>query len=412
MASFVGREALMRAEPPPGEGREPLRPAAARLLEELNAGDRPKRGRLTLYLGAAPGVGKTYAMLQAAHRLKAEGIDVVAGFIETYNRAETAALVRDLECVPRRHVEYKGVTLEEMDVDAILARRPAVCLVDELAHTNAPGSVREKRWQDVEAIRDAGIDVIGTLNIQHLESLHMAVESITGGAVRETIPDRIVDEADPVELIDISPEALRKRLEQGLIYPPDRARAAMTNFFRTGNLNALRELALRRTAKEVQDQLEEYMAEHRIDGTWPATDRVMVAIDHRPIARNLLRTAWRLGHALRADAIMAVTVVGRETLDPVQQKRLRENLTLAEDLGIEVHELRGAGSRLAIGDALVQFAHEHQATQLVLGQSARNRFQILLKGSVINHVLRHAENVDLYIVADRSESSPGVARPH
>jgi two-component system sensor histidine kinase KdpD len=346
-------------------------------------------------------------MLHAARRLKAEGVDVVIGFVETYDRAETVAAIGDLEIVPRKRLRYRGVTVEEMDVDAILARKPAVCLVDELAHTNAPGSAREKRWQDVEVLRDAGIDVLATLNIQHLESLHMAVESITGVAVRETIPDTIVDHADQVELVDISPEALRKRLEQGLIYPPERAQAAMANFFRAGNLNALRELALRRTAKEVQDQLEEYMAEHRIAETWPATDRVMVAIDHRPSARDLLRHAWRLGHGLRADTIMAVTVVDRETLDPAQQKRLRENLTLAEDLGIEVHELRGAGSRLAIGDALVQFAREHQVTQLVLGQSARNRFQILLRGSVINHVLRHAENVDLYIVADHSARRAG-----
>jgi two-component system sensor histidine kinase KdpD len=386
---------------------EAIRPAAARLLAQVQADDGPQRGRLTVYLGAAPGVGKTYAMLQAAHRLKVEGVDLVAGFIETHGRAETGALIGQLECIPRKRVSYKGVTLEEMDVEAILARKPKVCLVDELAHTNAPGSDREKRWQDVEVIRDAGIDVIATLNIQHLESLHMAVESITGVAVRETIPDTIVDHADQVELVDISPEALRHRLERGQVYPPDRARAAMANFFRTGNLNALRELALRRTAKEVQDQLEEYLVEHRIPGTWPATDRVMVAIDHRPIAKNLLRTAWRLGHGLRADSIMAVTVVDRETLDPVQQKRLREHLTLAEDLGIEVHELRGAGSRLAIGDALVQFAREHRVTQLVLGQSARNRFQILLKGSVINHVLRHAENVDLYIVADRPPEGRG-----
>ena len=291
-----------------------------------------------------------------------------------------------------------------MDVDAILARKPTVCLVDELAHTNAPGSAREKRWQDVEVIRDAGIDVIATLNIQHLESLHMAVESITGVAVRETIPDKIVDEADQVELIDISTEALRKRLEQGRIYPPERARAAMTNFFRAGNLSALRELALRRTAKEVQDQIEQYMDEHGIAGGWPTSDRVMVAIDHRPIARDLLRTAWRLGHGLRANSIMAVAVVDRDSLDLVQQKRLRDNLQLADDLGIEVHELPGAGSRLAIGDALVQFAREHNVNHLVLGQSARNRFQILLKGSVINHVLRHAQNVDLHIVADRSSA--------
>jgi len=404
MASFSGEETSVPTEHPPPEGDvEPIRPEAARLLEQLKSSDRPKRGRLTLYLGAAPGVGKTYAMLQAARRLKREGIDVVAGFVETHHRAETEAAIGDLECVPRKHVSYKGVTVEEMDVDVILARKSAVCLVDELAHTNAPGSARQKRWMDVEVIRDAGIDVIGTLNIQHLESLHMAVESITGVAVRETIPDKIVDEADQVELIDISPEALRKRLDQGLIYPPNRAQAAKANFFRTGNLNALRELALRRTAKEVQDQLEQYMDEHRIGGTWPATERVMVAVDHRPIARDLLRNAWRLGHGLHADAIMAGAVVDRERLDPVQQKRLRENLQLAEDLGIEVHELRGADSRLAIGDALVQFADKHRITHLVLGQSARNRFQILLQGSVINHVLRRAHNVDLHIVADRSE---------
>jgi two-component system, OmpR family, sensor histidine kinase KdpD len=184
VASFVGEELLMRTEPPPDDETEPLRPAAARLLDQLKAGDRPKRGRLTVYLGAAPGVGKTYAMLHAARRLRAEGIDVVAGFVETHNRAETESVIGDLECIPRKRVSYKGVTLEEMDVDAILARKPTVCLVDELAHTNAPGSEREKRWQDVEVIRDAGIDVVATVNIQHLESLHMAVESITGVAVR------------------------------------------------------------------------------------------------------------------------------------------------------------------------------------------------------------------------------------
>jgi two-component system sensor histidine kinase KdpD len=389
--------------PPLARDTEPLRQAAARILDQIQADNRPKRGRLTIYLGAAPGVGKTYAMLQAAHRLKAEGIDLVAGFIETHNRVETASVIGDLECIPRKHIEYKGVNLVEMDVDAILARRPAACLVDELAHTNAPGSERAKRWQDVEVIRDASIDVIATLNIQHLESLHMAVESITGVAVRETIPDAIVDHADQVELIDISPDALRKRLDQGLIYPPERAQAALSNFFRPGNLSALRELALRRTAKEVQDQLEEYMSEHSIEGVWPATDRVMVAIDHRPIARNLLRTAWRLGQGLRADSILAVTVAGRETLDLSQQQHLRDIVHLADDLGIEVHELRGAGSRLDIGQALVQFARDHRVTHLVLGQSARNRWQILLGGSVINHVLRHARNVDLYIVADPRE---------
>jgi two-component system sensor histidine kinase KdpD len=291
-----------------------------------------------------------------------------------------------------------------MDTDAVLARKPKVCLVDELAHINAPGSERPKRWMDVEAIRDAGIDVLSSLNIQHLESLHTAVESITGVAVRETIPDKIVDEADRVELIDISPEALRKRLEQGKVYPAERARAAMVNFFRVGNLAALRELALRRTAKEVQDQLERYMQANQIADTWPTTERVMVAIDHRPISKDLLRNAWRLGKGLQADAIMAVAVANRDRLDPVECKRLDDNLLLAEDLGIEAHEVAAGGtSHTAIGDALVRFAREHHATQLVLGQSARSRLQILLYGSVINHVLRYAKNVDLHIMADRAD---------
>jgi two-component system, OmpR family, sensor histidine kinase KdpD len=384
---------------------EPLRPAAARFLEKAKAAERPARGRITIYLGAAPGVGKTYAMLHEGRRLKLEGVDVVVGFVETYGRVETEAAIGDLEVIPRKRIAYRGVELEEMDIEAILARRPAVCLVDELAHTNAPGSAREKRWMDVEAIRDAGIEVIATLNIQHLESLHTAVESITGIAVRETIPDKVVDEADRVELVDISPEALRKRLEQGRIYPQERARAAMSNFFRAGNLGALRELALRRMAKEVQDQLEQYMHDHQIGENWPTSERVMVAIDHRAIARDLLRNAWRLGKGLAADSIMAVAVINPDELDLVQRKHLEDNLRLAEDLGIEVHRVPAASSRLAIGDALVRFAREHHVTHLVLGQSARNRLQILLQGSVINHVLRHARNVDLHIMADRSDDS-------
>lgn len=396
----------MKTDPTPASGdvgTEPLRPGVARFLEQCKIEERPKRGRLRVYLGAAPGVGKTYEMLYEGRRLKSEGQDVVVGFVETHDRPETVAALGDLEVIPRKKVRYKTIALEEMDVDAVVARKPQVCLVDELAHTNAPGSEHPKRWMDVEVIRDAGIDVVTTLNILHLESLHTAVESITGVAVRETIPDKIVDEADQVELVDISPEALRKRMEQGRIYPPDRAQAALANFFRLGNLSALRELSLRRTAKEVQDQLEQYLHEHQIAETWPTTDRVMVAVDHRPIARDLLRNAWRLSKGLRADAMMAVAVADRDRLDPVERKHLDDNLTLAEDLGFEVHELRrDGGGRLAIGDALVQFAREHNVTQLVLGQSARSRLDILLHGSVINHVLRHAKNVALHIMADRT----------
>jgi two-component system sensor histidine kinase KdpD len=379
---------------------EPLRPEAARFLEQARASERPLRGQLRIYLGAAPGVGKTFAMLQEGRRLRAEGVDVVAGFIETYGRAETEAAIGDLEIVPRKRIPYKGVTLEEMDVEAILARAPAACLVDELAHTNAPGSPREKRWQDVEVIRDAGIDVIATLNVQHLESLHVIVESITGVAVRETIPDKVVDDADQVELVDLSTEALRKRLEQGKVYPAERAQAALNNFFRAGNLGALRELALRRTAKEVQDQLEEYMHEHRITGVWPATERLVVLIDHRPGARDLLRKAWRLGQGFKVDAIVAVVVSDRARLALPERTILASTERLADDLEIEVIDLPRPQSYGSFRDDLVSLLRERHITHLMLGQAPRSRLEIALHGSLINHLLRHVPEIDLYIVSN------------
>lgn len=395
------RDATSRTNPVADERAvEPLRPEAARLLERVWAEARASRGKLRLYLGAAPGVGKTYAMLHEGRRLRAEGVDVVAGFVETYGRAETDAAIGDLEIVPRKLISYKGVVLEEMDVDVILARRPAVCLVDELAHTNAPGSSREKRWQDVEVLRDAGIDVIATMNIQHLESLHPIVESITGVAVRETVPDRIVDEADEVELIDLSPEALRKRLDQGKIYPPARAEAALANFFRPGNLGALRELALRRTAKEVQDQLEAYRQEHRIAEVWPATERLMVLIDHQPEAKDLLRKAWRLGEGLRVDGITAVVVSDRARLAMPARACLAETERLAADLEIEVIDLQRPAEGGSFADALVRLLRERNVSHLMLGQSPRSRLDILLRGSPINHLLRHVPAVDLYIVSE------------
>jgi two-component system, OmpR family, sensor histidine kinase KdpD len=380
---------------------EPLRPEAARFLARAR-GDAPRaRGRLKIYLGAAPGVGKTYEMLHEGRRLKAEGVDVVVGLVETHGRAETEAAIGDLECVPRRIVEYKGRALEEMDTDAIIARRPAVCLVDELAHTNVPGSAREKRWMDVEALRDAGIDAIATLNVQHLESVHLAVESITGVAVRETIPDRIVDDADQVELVDIPPETLRKRLEQGKVYPPARAEAALANFFRIGNLGALRELALRRTAKEVQDQLERYMAEHGIAGVWPATERLVVLVDERPASKNLIRAAWRLGQGLRVDSTIALVVADRAALALPARQCLAEVERLADDLEIEVAGLPPDAAGGARADAIVRFLRERNATHLMLAQAPRSRLDALLRGSLIDHVLRHATGVDLYVVGER-----------
>src|SRR5579884_2359286 len=238
---------------------EPLRPEAARALRKLQATEPPKRGRLRIYLGMAPGVGKTYAMLNEGRRRKSRSTDVVVGFVETYNRPNTIAQIGDLEVVPRKRIEYRGVTLEEMDTAAVIARKPQVALVDELAHTNAPGSKHEKRWQDVYDLLDAGIHVVGTVNVQHLESLADIVETVTGVKVRERIPDKVIDDADEVEIVDMSPQALRQRIKHGNVYPPERAERALNGFFREGNLTALRELALRRVAQEVDEKLTAYM---------------------------------------------------------------------------------------------------------------------------------------------------------
>src|SRR5690242_4036788 len=266
-----------------------------------------RRGRLRVYLASAAGAGKTYAMLSEGHRREERGTDVVVGYVETHGRPQTQAQLGDLEIIPRKQVTYRGVTLEEMDTEAILVRRPQVVLVDELAHTNAPGSKHPKRYQDVEELLDAGIDVVTTLNIQHLESLNDLVASITGVRVRETLPDRMLDQAEEVELVDISPRALRQRMRHGNIYPAERIEPALNNFFREGNLTALRELALRRTAEKTETQLQEYMTEHHISEMRSASERVLVGFDARPHTREVIRDAWRLAHGLHANLI-AVTI--------------------------------------------------------------------------------------------------------
>ena len=268
---------------------------------------------------------------------------MVAGFVEHYDRPQTRAQIGDLEVVPRRQIPYGGTTVEEMDTDAVIARRPQVVLVDELAHTNAPGSgAREKRWQDVEAIRDAGIDVISTMNVQHLESVADIVESITGAPVRERIPDRVLDAADEVELIDMSPRALRQRLQHGNVYPPGRAQTALDSFFREGNLTALRELALRRTAQQVDEQLQEYMLGHGIDASWPASERVLVCVDHQPLSKQLVRRAWRMASRLRAELLAAyIEPPDWEQLPFQVQKAVEANLRFAEDLGARVVRRKG-----------------------------------------------------------------------
>ncbi len=281
---------------PPAD-REPGRPTAEEMLARLEAereatGDSststsPGSGRLRIFLGAAPGVGKTYAMLAGGREARQAGADVVVGFVETYGRPQTAAQLAGLEIVPRRSIVHGGIVLEEMDVPAVLARHPQIALVDELAHTNAPGSAHAKRYEDALDLLRAGIDVWTTLNVQHIESLHTAVETITGIAVRETVPDWVVAQADEVSLVDISVEEMHRRMNEGNIYPPAQARMALQNFFRKGNLTALREMALRRTAENVDEALDRYMREHRIAAPWAAAERVLVAFDHRPFSKDL-----------------------------------------------------------------------------------------------------------------------------
>jgi two-component system sensor histidine kinase KdpD len=304
------------------------RPDPDALLRRLQAEEEQAqrhRGRLRIYLGAFPGVGKTYAMLNEAQRRKTYGEDVVVGVVETHGRASTEALLAGLEVVPRRRIDYHGRQIEEMDVEAILRRHPSVCLVDEIAHTNGPGSEREKRYEDVEVIRDAGIDVVATLNVQHLESLNDTVESITGVRVRETIPDAVLDEADEVILIDLSPEGARARMQHGHIYPPEQARVALERFFRPENLAALRELALRRTAQEVDERLETMMRET----PRPKQNKLLVLIDEKPEARSLIREAWRLAEALDAELLVGYTDAQP---DDAARRELSKSLELAEDL--------------------------------------------------------------------------------
>src|SRR5213592_1963315 len=387
-------------------------PASGEQTAQQTEGYPHRRGRLRVYLASAAGAGKTYTMLNEGHRRESRGTDVVVGYVETHGRAQTQAQLGDLEVIPRKKVTYRGVTLEEMDTEAIIARHPRVALIDELAHTNVAGSKHAKRYQDGLEILDAGINVVTTVNIQYLESLNDLVASITGVRVRETLPDRILDQADEVELVDISPYALRQRMRHGNIYPPDRIDAALNNFFREGNLTALRELALRRTAEKTETQLQEFMTEHGINKLWPASERVLVGFDARPHTREVIRDAWRLAHGLHADLI-AVSIqpegyraftgrligflkYGKDA--PKQRevalRRLEEHAVLAEDLGAEVIRT----SSRDIAKKLVEIAHERQVTQLVLGQPARSHWEELIRGSIINRLLRLSTDIDIHLV--------------
>ena len=378
----------------PGTGENPAATPAA-------AAASGRRGLLKVYLGAAPGVGKTFAMLGEGRRRASRGTDVVVGIVETYGRPLTEQAMIGLDVVPRQTVTYRGTAMEEMDLDAVLARRPDVALVDELAHTNVPGSRNEKRWEDVEELLAAGIDVVTTLNIQHLESLNDVVEGITGIRQRETIPDEIVRATEQVELIDMTPEALRRRMAHGNIYGPERTDAALANYFRVGNLAALRELALLWLADQVDVGLEAYRERHGIAELWETRERIVVAITGGPGNDALIRRAARIAQRAHGE-LLGVHVQAMEGLRELSAPLLEQHRKLVHDLGGEYHELSGAD----VASALVAFARAENATQLVLGASLRSRWAEVTRGSVINRVLRLSGPIDVHVIS-RSDAGDG-----
>jgi len=353
------------------------------------------RGRCRVLLGAAPGVGKTCTMLEEGARLAREGRDVVVAVVETHGRAATAALVDGLEVVPRRVVEHRGVRLTDLDLDAVLARRPEVALVDELAHTAAPGGAHEKRWQDVEALLEAGIDVVTTVNVQHVESLVDVVEKITGATQRETVPDAVLRRADTVEVVDLSPQALRDRLAAGEVYPAERVDAALSNYFRLGNLTALRELALLWLADEVESALRRYRDEQGIDATWEARERVVVAVTGGPEGETLVRRGARIAARSSGGDLVVVHVVAQDGLVGAEPAALARQRALAEKLGGSWHQVVGDD----VPRTLVGFARAAGATQLVLGVSRRSRWSAALTGPGIGAtVVRESDDIDVHMV--------------
>ena len=371
-------------------------------------------GHFRIYLGAAAGVGKTYAMLNEGHRRRDRGTEIVVGFVECHGRQRTEEMIGDLEVVPRKKVEYRGSVLEEMDLDAVLARHPKVALIDELAHTNVPGSGKnEKRWQDVLDILAAGINVITTVNIQHLESIADEVEHMTGAKVRERVPDWVVRKADQIELVDSSPEQLRRRMLHGNIYPKERATKALTNFFRTDNLTALRELALRFLADETDEELLEHLRRHESDVVWETCERVMVAVDAAPGNDALLRRAARMALRLKG-GLDVLHVDASDATRPGDRKAVEKLRQLATDVGARWYEIQNDDPTRAI----VNFAQEHQITQIVIGSSQRSRWQQLTGGgSRVARIIKEAGalGIDVHVIALRkapgAETPPGKAAP-
>ncbi|MFM9848682.1 MAG: DUF4118 domain-containing protein [Hyphomicrobiaceae bacterium] len=382
----------------PEPRRDPdQRPSPEALLEAAQR-EEAKAGRLKIFVGAAPGVGKTYEMLQAARARLKEGVDVVAAVVETHGRVETQALLDGIEVIPRKALDYKGRKLEEMDIDAVIARRPDIALVDELAHTNAPGSRHPKRYLDVEELISRGITVYTTVNIQHIESLNDVVAQITRIRVRETVPDSILDRTDDIELVDLTPDDLIQRLKDGKVYVPKQARRALEHYFSRGNLTALRELALRRTADRVDDELLSHMQANAIPGPWAAGDRILVCVSEDPRSAGLVRHAKRLADRLHAP----LTALSFETqrslrLANEDRDRIADTLRLAERLGAQAITL--PSSRRKIADDIIAYAQSGNITQIVIGKSIRSRWFELLHGSVVHDLVRRAGNISVHVVA-------------
>ncbi len=366
--------------------------------------EQARRGKLKVFFGATAGVGKTYAMLEAARGLKQ---DVVVGLVETHGRKETEALLEGLEVLPQREIEHRGIKLREFDLDAALARHPAVILVDELAHTNAPGSRHAKRWQDVEELLSAGIDVHTTVNVQHLESLNDLVGQITGVVVRETVPDSVLERADQVELVDLPPEELLKRLNEGKVYVTEQAQKALQSFFRQGNLIALREMALRKTADRVEAQMQRYRELHGIEETWPVAERILLAVSSGPGSQRLVRATSRLAGRLRAEWLVVYVETSAEARLPEKARdRVWQTLRLAEKLGAETAVLSGDRP----SEAILQYARRRNVSKIVLGKPVNPRWKDALFGSVRDDLERNSGDIDVYVISGE-EGDGGFTAP-
>jgi len=385
----------------------PRRPDPDALLEHVRAEEaRARRGQLKVFFGASPGVGKTFTMLEAAIAKRTGGLDVVVGLVETHGRQETRRLLEGFETLPRRKMEYRGTTLEEFDLDAALARRPALLILDELAHSNAPGSRHAKRWQDLNELLAAGIDVYTTINVQHLESLNDIVAQITGVSVRETVPDSVFDQADEVELVDVTPDVLQQRLREGKVYVPDQAANALERFFRKGNLIALRELALRRTAERVDAQMQGYMLAEGIRETWPAGERLLVCVGPNPATARIIRAARRIAARLRADWVAVyVETPAHPRLSRSDQDAVAQNLRLAEQLGAQAVTLSGH----RVSEEVLAYARDHNVTRIMVGKPTHSRWRDRIRGSILDEVVRGSGAIDVYVVT--GDSDEGRPRP-